>query len=126
MSDREGMMSGRDAAPMPRAMWLTAKGVRTAIEPLLLDMLAPNLPGAFPRDAEMEELRRGVKFADVALEYLGLRTVGVDTSGEIPLRIVTPKGPVDPWREWLVVPGSDQPIGLVVNTADLGPVVFIH
>ena len=104
MSERPG--------PMPRAMWLTAEWVRTSIEPLLLDMLAPNLPGAFPRDAEMEELRRGVKLADVALEYLGLRTVGVDTAGEIPLRIVTPKGPVDPWRDWLVVPGSDQPIGI--------------
>jgi CRP-like cAMP-binding protein len=119
-------MSVRDTAPMPRAMWLTAEGVRTPIEPLLLDMLAPNLPGAFPRDAEMEELRRGVKLADVALEYLGLRTVGVDSSGEVPLRIVTPKGPVDPWREALVIPGSDQPIGLLVNTADLGPVAFIH
>jgi CRP-like cAMP-binding protein len=112
--------------PMPTAIWLTAELVRTPIEPLLLDMLAPNLPGSFPRDAEMEELRRGVKLADVALEYLGLRTVGVDTAGEIPLRVVIPKGPADPWREALVVPGSDQPVGLLINTADAGPVVFVH
>jgi CRP-like cAMP-binding protein len=115
-----------DARRMPTAIWLTAEGVQASIEPLLLDMLAPNLPGSFPRDAEMEELGRGVKLVDVALEYLGLRAVGVDTEGEIPLRVVTPKAPADPWREALAVPGGDQPVGLLINTADAGPVVFVH
>src|SRR5262249_16776499 len=107
------------------AVWLTAERVGS-IEPLLLEMLSPNLPGTFPRDAEMEELRRGVKLADVALEYLGLRMVGMDTDGTVPLRIVAPKSSRDPWREALAVPGGDQPIGLVINTADAGPVVFLH
>ncbi len=119
-------MSDSGMLPLPTAIWLTAESVRTPIESLLADMLAPNLPGSFPREAEMEELRRGVKLTAVALEYLGLRTVDVDATGDIPLRVVTPKGPGDPWREELVLPGSDQPIGLVLNTADVGPVVFIH
>jgi CRP-like cAMP-binding protein len=116
----------RDTRRMPTAIWLTCEGVPASIEPLLLDMLAPNLPGSFPRDAEMEELGRGVKLIDVALEYLGLRTVGIDTKGEIPLRVVTPKAPADPWREALIVPGGDQPVGLLINTADAGPVVLVH
>jgi CRP-like cAMP-binding protein len=115
-----------EARPMPTAIWLTAEAPRASVEPLLLDMLAPNLPGSFPREAEMEELRRGVKLADVTLEYLGLRTVGVDTKGDVPVRIVNPKGPADPWREALILPGGDQPVGLVVNTADMGPAVFVH
>src|SRR5215472_10478678 len=120
------MMTLGDAVPLPTAIWLTAEPVRSPVDSLLQDMLAPNLPGVFPREAEMEELRRGVKLADVAIEYLGLRTVGVDAVDEMPLRIVAPKGPADPWREGLLVPGSDRPVGLLINTADLGPVVLIH
>jgi CRP-like cAMP-binding protein len=107
-------------------IWLTAEPVRTPIDLLLLDMLAPNLPDPVLRQAEMEELGRGVKLADVSLEYLGLRAVGVDEEGEIPLRVVAPKSPRDPWREALIVPGGDRPIGFLINTADAGPLVFVH
>ena len=68
--------------PVPRVpligIWLSAESVQTRIETLIIDMLAPNLPSRVLREAELEELRRGVKLADVALEYLGLRTISVD------------------------------------------------
>jgi len=68
-------------------------------------MLAPNLLSPVLCEAEVEELERGAKLAGVALEYLGLRTVAVDAHGEIPLRVVAPTAPHDPWWEALVVPG---------------------
>ena len=106
-------------------IWLSAESVQTRIESLVMDMLAPNLPSRVLREAELEELRRGVKLADVALEYLGVRTITIDGDGNIPLRIVASYSPRDPWREALVVPEGDRPIGLVINTADAGPVVRV-
>ena len=119
-------MTSSDTRPMLTGIWLTGETVRPSIEPLLLDMLAPSLPDPVLRQAEMEELRRGVKLAEVSLEYLGLRTVGVDAEGDIPLRVVAPKSPRDPWREALIVPGGDRPIGFLIDTADAGPLVFVH
>jgi CRP-like cAMP-binding protein len=100
--------------------------VQTPIETLVIDMLAPNLPSRVLREAEVEELRRGVKLADVALEYLGLRTISVDGDGEIPLRIVASHSPRDSWRQALVPPEGDHPIGILINTADAGPLVLVH
>ena len=111
---------------MVTGIWLTAELVQIPIEQLLLDLLAPNLPDPILRDAGLEELRRGVKLSSVALESLGLRTVGVDAEGEIPLQLVTPKSPRDPWREALIVPGGDRPIGFLIGTADAGTVAFVH
>ena len=89
-------------------------------------MLAPNLPSRVLREAELEELRRGAKLADVALEYLGLRTISVDTDGEIPLRVVAFDSPRHSWREALLLPEGDRPIGILINTADVGPLVLVH
>lgn len=107
-------------------IWLSAESVQTRIETLIIDMLAPNLPSRVLREAELEELRRGAKLADVVLEYLGLRTVTVDGDGEIPLRVVASHSPRDPWREALVLPEGDRPIGILINTADAGPLVLVH
>ena len=111
---------------MLTGIWLTAEAVQTPIERLLLDMLPLSLPDPVLREAGMEELGRGVKLLSVALESLSLRTVDVDTEGEIPLRLVAPKSSRDPWREALIVPGGDRPIGFLISTADAGPVVFVH
>jgi CRP-like cAMP-binding protein len=107
-------------------IWLTVEPVRAPIDRLLLEMLVPNLPNPLLREAEVDELGRGVQLAAVALEYLGLKTVDVDERGGVPLRVVAPKLPRDPWREALVVPGGDRPIGLLINTADTGPLVLVH
>src|SRR6266478_2763989 len=107
-------------------IWLSAESVQRPIETLLIDMLAPNLPSRVLREAELEELRRGAKLADVALEYLGLRTISVDGDGEIPLRVVASHSPRHSWREALVLPEGDRPIGILINTADAGPLVLIH
>ena len=118
--------AGSKGRPPLAGIWLAAEGVQTPVESLLLDMVAPNLLSPVLREAEVEELGRGAKLAGVALDYLGLRTVAVDTHGEIPLRVVTPTAPRDPWWEALVVPGGDRPIGLLINTADAGPLVLVH
>src|SRR5215472_4592081 len=107
-------------------IWLSAESVQTRIEGLIIDMLAPNLPSRVLREAELEELRRGAKLADVALEYLGLRAVTIDEDGAIPLRVVRSYSPRDPWREALVLPEGDRPIGILLNTADAGPLVLVH
>ena len=107
-------------------IWLSAEPVQRPIETLLIDMLAPNLPSRVLREAELEELRRGAKLADVALEYLGLRTISVDTDGEIPLRVVAFDSPRHSWREALLLPEGDRPIGILINTADAGPLVLVH
>src|SRR5262245_30904626 len=107
-------------------IWLSAESVQTRIEALVMDMLAPNLPSRILREAELDELRRGVKLADVALEYLGVRTITIDGDGPIPLRVVASYSPRDPWREALMLPEGDRPIGIVINTADAGPVVLVH
>src|SRR5258705_9779499 len=79
-------------------IWLSAEAVQTPIETLIIDMLASNLPSRVLREAELEELRRGAKLADVALEYLGLRTISVDGDGEIPLQVVGSLSSRDSWR----------------------------
>jgi CRP-like cAMP-binding protein len=119
-------------SPSPEArapltgIWLSAESVQTPIETLIIDMLASNLPSRVLREAELEELRRGAKLADVALEYLGLRTISVDGDGEIPLRVVGSLSPRDSWREALVLPEGDRPIGILINTADAGSLVLVH
>lgn len=110
----------------PVGIWLTAEPVRTPIEPLLLEMLAPNVPNPALRGAELEELGRGAKLAAVAIEYLGLRALHVDAAGEVALHVVAAKGPHDLWREALLPTDGHQPVGLVVNTADAGPLVLVH
>jgi CRP-like cAMP-binding protein len=107
-------------------IWLTAEPATAPIEPLLLDMLAPNMPNPVLREAVVEELGRGVKLAGVALESLGLTTAAVDAHGEVELLVVAPKFSRDPWREALIMPGGDRPIGLLIHTADAGPLVLVH
>ncbi len=119
------MTASRSVPPLA-GIWLTADAIRIPIERLLLEMLAPNLPSPVLREAELAELRRGVKLTDVVLEYLGLRSLDVDDTGVVPLRIVAPKLGRDPWREALLVPGGDQPIGLLLNAADAQPLVLVH
>jgi CRP-like cAMP-binding protein len=121
------MTSRSPEAPAPlTGIWLSAEAVQRPIERLVIDMLAPNLPSRVLREAELEELRRGAKLADVALEYLGLRTISVDTDGEIPLRVVAFDSPRHSWREALLLPEGDRPIGILINTADVGPLVLVH
>src|SRR5262249_48186917 len=107
-------------------IWLSAEPVQTPIDTLLIEMLASNLASRALREAELEELRRGVKLASVALEYLGLRTISVDGDGEVPLRIVACESPRDSWREALVLPEGDRPIGILINTSDAGRLVLVH
>ena len=117
--------SPEEQAPLT-GIWLSAESVQTPIETLIIDMLASNLPSRVLREAELEELRRGAKLADVALEYLGLRTISVDGDGEIPLQVVGSLSSRDSWREALVLPEGDRPIGILVNTADAGSLVLVH
>src|SRR5215510_14431524 len=84
-------------------IWLSAEPIQTPIETLVIVMLASNLASRALRAGELEELRRGVKVADVALEYLGLRTISVDENGTPPLRVVTSDSPRDSWRDALVL-----------------------
>jgi CRP-like cAMP-binding protein len=107
-------------------VWLTAGPVREPIESLLLELLLPNLPNPGLREALVEELGRPVKKLDVALEYLGLSSAGLDLEGAVPLHLVAPKPGRDPWRESLVTPGGDCPLGLVLATSDQGRVVLVH
>src|SRR5215472_5598195 len=122
-SDSSSSPGGR--APLA-GIWLAGEAVQTSVESLLLAMLTPNLLTPALCAAEVEELQRGAKLVAVALEYLGLRLVDVDTEGEVPLQVVAPAAPRDPWWEALVVPGGDRPLGLLINTADAGPLVLVH
>src|SRR4030095_16004105 len=63
-------------------IWLSAEPIQTPIDTRVIAMLAASLASRALREAELEELRRGVKLADVALEYLGLRTISVDGDGD--------------------------------------------
>src|SRR5262252_2538505 len=99
------MTSGSPEARVPlTGIWLSAEPIQTPIETLVIDMLASTLASRALREAELEELRRGVKLADVALEYLGLRTISVDGDGDPLLRVVASDSPRDPWRDALVLP----------------------
>ncbi len=111
---------------LPRGIWLTAGPVRTRIEALLLDLLDPLQFSPLLQDSMIEELGRPVKRTDAVLEYLGLRLLAVDAEGEIPLLVVGPAAARDPWREALLVPGGDCPIGVMLNTWDRGRVAIIH
>lgn len=111
---------------LPRGIWLTAGPVRTRIEALLLDLLDPLQFSPLLQDSMIEELGRPVKRTDAVLEYLGLRLLAVDAEGEIPLLVVGPAAARDPWREALLVPGGDCPIGVMLNTWDRGRVAVIH
>jgi CRP-like cAMP-binding protein len=109
------------------AVWLSPGSPKTAIETLVLQLLEPNLPNPRLRQALLDELVRPVKPVDVVLEYLGLRAVEQDAHGELPLLLVAPKsGEDDPWREALLLPGGDCPIGILVKTRDLGQVALVH
>ncbi len=110
----------------PAGVWLTTGPIRTRIQTLLLEMLKPRLPDAVLRESVVEELGRAVKRADVVLEYLGLRTIGLDSEGQVPLVLVQPQPGKDPWREALLVPGGECPVGVVVSTWDRGPLALIH
>ena len=114
------------AAQAAGGVWLTAGPVREPIQGLLLELLLPNQPNPGLREALVEELGRPVKKLDVALEYLGLRPAGLDLEGPVPLHLVAPKPGRDPWREALVTPGGDCPLGLVLATSDGGRVVLVH
>jgi CRP-like cAMP-binding protein len=117
------------AAPAPRpptGIWLSAEPVHTSVEALVLEMLEPNFPNPVLRRAAIEELGRGVKLADVVVESLGLRTVAAEEHGGLSSRVVAAQLSRDPWREALVAPGSDRPIGLLIQTADAGPLVLVH
>jgi CRP-like cAMP-binding protein len=114
------------AGSLLAGIWLTADPVRSEVERLLLDMLAPALPSPALREAEVEELRRGVKRAGAVLEYLGLQAVATDDGGPIPLRVVAPRREPDPWRQALSVPGGDRPLGLLFNAADARPLALVH
>src|SRR6266850_1420397 len=93
-------------------IWLSAEAVQTPIETLVIDMLASSLPSRVLREAELEDL--------------GLRTISVDGDGEMPLRVVASHSPRDSWRQALVLPEGDRPIGILINTADAGPLVLVH
>ena len=113
-------------APTVSGVWLTAGRVREPITKLLLELLAPNQPNPGLREALVEELGRPVKKLDVVLDYLGLRRAGPGIEGAPPLVLVAPKAGLDPWREALVTPGGDCPLGLVLATSDRGRVVLVH
>jgi CRP-like cAMP-binding protein len=107
-------------------IWLSASPVHASVEPLIFEMLAPNFPNPVLRRAAIEELGRGVKLADVVVESLGLRTVAVEEHEGLSSRVVAAQLSRDPWREALVAAGSDRPIGLLIQTADAGPIVLVH
>ncbi|HXJ78832.1 MAG TPA: cyclic nucleotide-binding domain-containing protein [Candidatus Methylomirabilis sp.] len=114
-------------APRPLGgIWLNAGPVHASIESLVLDMLEPNFPNPVLRRAAIEELARGVKLADVVVESLGLRAVAIDEPGGLASRVVAAQLSRDPWREALVAPGGDRPIGLLIHTADAGPLLLVH
>jgi CRP-like cAMP-binding protein len=110
----------------PIGIWLSADPPHASVEPLVLELLEPNFPNPVLRRAAIEELGRGVKLADVVVESLGLRTVAVEEHGGHSVRLVTAQLSRDPWREALVALGSDRPIGLIIQTADAGPLVLVH
>ncbi|MBI3329332.1 MAG: hypothetical protein HYZ81_21840 [Nitrospinae bacterium] len=117
------------ARPRPKGvtgMWLSRGPVRTPIETLLLDMLEPKKLSPALQRSVIEELNRPVKRTEVVLEYLDLQAMGVDVVGEVPLLLVSPQSERDPWRETLLLPGGDCPIGMVVNTCDRGRLVLVH
>ena len=107
-------------------IWLSAEPVHTRIETLIIDMLTLTLPSRMLCEAELEEIRRGTKRTDVVLEYLGLRTISVDGDGAFPLQVVASHSLRDSWGEALVLPEGDRPIGILMNTADAGPIVLVH
>ena len=107
-------------------VWLTAGAVREPIQKLLLDLLRPNQPNPGLREALVEEFGRPVKKLDVALAYLGLSPSGWGPEEAAQFRLVAPSPGPDPWREALVTPGGDCPLGLVLATSDHGPVVLVH
>lgn len=116
-----------DRAKSLRAVWLSAEPPKSGIDPLVLQLLEPNLPNPRLRRLLLDELVRPTKPADVVLEYLALDKSGEDTEGDLPLLLVAPKsGKADPWRDMLLVPGGDCPIAILVKTRDLGPVALVH
>jgi CRP-like cAMP-binding protein len=114
------------AAPAVGGVWLTAGRVHEPITELLLELLAPNQPNPGLREALVEELGRPVKKLGVVLDYLSLRPAGPSIEEASPLVLVAPKAGPDPWREALVSPGGDCPLGLVLSTSDRGRVVLVH
>src|SRR5262249_59176688 len=99
---------------------------RRGIERWIMGRLALTVPSRKLWEAELEEIRRGTKRTDVVLEYLGLRTISIDGDGAFPLQVVASHSPRDSWGEALVLPEGDRPIGILMNTADAGPIVLVH
>lgn len=116
----------RRPAGLLRGIWLSLAPPRAVIDALALELLEPNLPSPLLRQAVLEELTRPVKRTDLILEYLGLRGVGTDAGGDLPLVLVSPVRDKDPWRQALLEPGGDCPIGLLVTTRDRGRVALVH
>src|SRR4029453_3029040 len=121
----DSVSSTEPSAPAVSGIWLMAGPVREPIQGLLLDLLSPNQPNPGLAEALVEELGRPVKKLDVALEYLGLRRIGLDGEGVVPLHLVAPKPVQDPWREALVTPGGDCPLGLGGGPSDHGRVALV-
>ena len=123
----EGNDPGRDlTVPLLAGVWLNAGPVQTPIETLLLEMVAPSQPNPILQRSVIEDLHYAVKRLEVVLEYMDLREVGADAEGEIPLVLAAPRSDRDPWREALLLPGGDCPIGFVLNTRDRGRVALVH
>src|SRR4029453_12603517 len=87
----DSVSSTEPSAPAVSGIWLMAGPVREPIQGLLLDLLSPNQPNPGLAEALVEELGRPVKKLDVALEYLGLRRIGLDGGGVVPLPLVATK-----------------------------------
>ncbi|MGH8058108.1 MAG: hypothetical protein ACREOH_12880, partial [Candidatus Entotheonellia bacterium] len=108
------MPSRTGQAKVLTGIWLSMREVRTSIETLLLEMLEATQPNVTLRQSVVEELDRPAKRTDVVLEYLGLRSEGLDTEGSVPLFLTAPIREKDPWREALLRPGGECPIGLLI------------
>ncbi len=119
--------TGQDFRPaVLRGLWLTLGSVQRPIESLLLEMLERNQPHPSLRRSILEELDHPAKLLQVALEYLGLRAVGEDAEGPLALILVSPHTERDPWRDALLLPAGDCPVGILMHTRDRGRVALVH
>ena len=120
--------SAEPPAPPVSAVCLTAGPVREPITDFSSSCSSPNQPNPGLREAlveskarSREEARRGAR-----LSRRSART-GPSTEGtRAALCWSRPRRGRSPWREALVTPGDDCPIGLVLATSDHGRVVLVH
>lgn len=126
-NDREADAARRDFKPaVLSGIWLTLGSVQRPIENLLLELLERTQPNPILRQSILEELDHPVKLLQVALEYLGMRAVGEDAGGRLPLILVSPHTERDPWRDALLQPAGDCPVGILIHTRDRGRVALVH